>query len=45
MQSKYQAPELTVIGHANEVVMGTSAGTDDFPLGLPVDFEFEQDSL
>jgi len=45
MQKKYEAPELTLIGQASEIVMGASAGTNDLPLAFPVDFEFEQDSL
>jgi hypothetical protein len=45
MQTKFEAPELMVIGCANEVVMGASGGTNDLPLAFPVDFEFEQDSL
>ena len=42
---KYEAPELTLIGHAGEVVMGSSIGGNDLPLGFGLDFEFEQDSL
>ena len=43
MQSKFEAPELTLIGQANEVVMGLSFGGNDYPLNFPADFEFEQD--
>ena len=43
MQNNYEAPELTLIGEANEVVMGTSIGGDDFPRSFGFDFEFEQD--
>jgi hypothetical protein len=43
MQSNYAAPELTVIGEANEVVMGAGTGGDDFPKQFGLDFEFEQD--
>jgi hypothetical protein len=45
MQSKFEAPELTLVGHANEVVMGSGLGTDDFPNQTAPDFEFEHDSL
>ena len=31
MQKEYEAPELTLIGKADEVVMGISAGGDDLP--------------
>jgi hypothetical protein len=43
MQNKYEAPELTLIGEANEVVMGTSFGGVDYPFNTALDFEFEQD--
>lgn len=43
MQNNYDAPELTFIGEANEVVMGSGVGGDDFPKQAAVDFEFEQD--
>ena len=43
MQEEYEAPELTLIGQADEVVMGSGVGGDDFPRLLAVDFEFEQD--
>jgi len=42
---KYEAPELTLIGHAGEVVMGTNINGDDYPFKTASDFEFEQDSL
>lgn len=44
MQKHYAAPELTLIGHANEVVMGIGTGGFDGlgELAAP-DFEFEQD--
>jgi len=29
MQNNYEAPELTLIGEANEVVMGAGVGGDD----------------
>ena len=43
MQSNYEAPELTLIGEANDVVLGSQIGGDDFPKQFGVDFEFEQD--
>lgn len=45
MQNKYEAPELTLIGQASDVVMGTSLAGNDYPLNFGSDFEFEQDSL
>ena len=45
MQKKYEAPELTSIGLAGEVVMGTAGGGFDGPWQTAPDFEFEQDSL
>ena len=45
MQKKYEAPELTVIGHASEVVMGSGPLGGDAPLQTAPDFEFEHDSL
>jgi hypothetical protein len=43
MQKQYEAPELTVIGDANHIVMGsTGAGLDFGHQGAP-DFEFEHD--
>jgi hypothetical protein len=43
MQAKYDAPELTVIGQAGEVVMGINWGGDDVPQLAAWDFEFAQD--
>jgi hypothetical protein len=43
MQKKYEAPELTLIGEANEVVMGLGGTGLDYPFELAADFEFEQD--
>jgi hypothetical protein len=43
MQRQYEAPELTLIGQADEVVLGLPAGADDFPGVAAADFEFEQD--
>jgi hypothetical protein len=44
MHKNYEYPELTLIGEANDVVMGLgNGGTDGMGmLGAP-DFEFEQD--
>ncbi len=43
MQTKYDAPELTLIGQAQEVVMGMVWGGDDAPNQVAPDFEFAQD--
>jgi len=43
MQEEYEAPELTLIGQADEVVMGTTTGGDDLPKFFGWDFEFEPD--
>jgi hypothetical protein len=43
MQNQYEAPELTLIGEANEVVMGGGTGGDDLPKLFGFDFQFEQD--
>ncbi|HET6850922.1 MAG TPA: hypothetical protein VFH46_01295 [Pyrinomonadaceae bacterium] len=43
MQNVYEAPALTLIGEANDIVMGFSLGGDDLPNQLALDFEFEQD--
>ena len=43
MQNQYEAPELTLIGEANEVVMGNATGGDDIPKFFASDFEFAQD--
>jgi len=45
MQNKFDAPELTLIGQASEVVMGAGSLGNDVPLQTAPDFEFEQDSL
>ena len=43
MQKQYEAPQLVVIGQANEIVMGSSPmGLDNGENSAP-DFEFEQD--
>lgn len=43
MQKNYEAPELTLIGQANEVVMGSGDAGVDLPMQSAPDFEFEQD--
>jgi len=43
MQEEYEAPELTPIGEADEVVMGASGDGLDLPHEFAADFEFEQD--
>ena len=43
MQNTYEAPELSLIGEADEVVMGTSGCGVDLPFENAFDFEFEQD--
>jgi hypothetical protein len=43
MQNNYEAPELTLIGQAEEIVLGLSLGGDDLPNQFALDFEFEQD--
>ena len=44
MQNNYEAPELTLVGEANEVVMGTAAiGLDSNGHNAATDFEFEED--
>ena len=43
MQNQYEAPELTLIGEAYEVVMGTTNSGDDLPRFFGFDFEFERD--
>jgi len=43
MQHQYETPELTLIGEADAVVMGTGLGGNDFPKEFASDFEFEHD--
>ena len=43
MQEEYEAPELTLIGEADKVVMGFGGSGPDFPFQAAADFEFEQD--
>ena len=43
MQKTFEVPALTVVGQAEEVVMGFGSGGDDYPQMFAPDFEFEQD--
>jgi len=43
MQKIYEIPELTLIGQADELVMGTPLGGVDMLGNGASDFEFEQD--
>ena len=43
MQKQYEAPELTLIGEAQEVVMGPNPGCVDCGFDFAPDFEFERD--
>ncbi len=43
MQKQYEAPELTLIGQADEVVLGAGSGVGDMLMLAAPDFEFEQD--
>ena len=43
MQHQYETPELTLIGEAAEIVMGSGVGGNDFPKEFALDFEFEHD--
>jgi len=43
MQKQYEAPELILIGQANDIVMGPGIGGSDNGLQSAPDFEFEQD--
>ena len=43
MEKRYETPELTMIGEANEIVMGFGGTGLDFPFLVTGDFEFEQD--
>jgi len=42
MQKQCEAPELTLIGPADEVVPGAVGGGNDCDFFSPSDFEFEQ---
>ena len=41
--NKYEVPELTLVGEADDVVLGMGFDGDDCPLESALDFEFEQD--
>jgi hypothetical protein len=43
MDKTYEAPQLKLIGQANEVVMGSGLGENDLAFEAAPDFEFEQD--
>ena len=43
MEKKYEAPELTFIGQASEVVLGSGCCGNDLAQLTAPDFEFEQD--
>lgn len=43
MPKKYEAPELILVGEANDVVMGSGVSGTDMPHLSAVDFEFEPD--
>lgn len=43
MTKTYEAPELTLIGQADEVVMGMGSTGQDLFQQAASDFEFEQD--
>jgi hypothetical protein len=43
MQKQYEAPELTLIGRADEMVLGIGGATGDLGMLAGLDFEFEQD--
>ena len=43
MSNTYETPELTLVGQADDIIMGVGPGGDDFPFHSGFDFEFEQD--
>jgi len=43
MRKTYEVPKLTIIGQANQVVMGSGPGGLEIPQHSAEDFEFEQD--
>ena len=43
MQNQFEAPELTLIGEASEVILGITAGDDDHLGDSASDFGFLQD--
>lgn len=45
MRKNFEAPTLTLIGQAGEVVMGSGTNGFDAPFLAEPDFEFEHDNL
>jgi hypothetical protein len=43
MQKEYEIPELTLVGQADDVVMGTGMGTEDAGMETAPDFAFGED--
>ncbi len=43
MQKQYEAPEFTLIGEADEVILGIGGFSGDLGMQGAQDFEFEQD--
>ena len=43
MQKQYEAPELALIGQAEEVVQGVGGFSGDLGMECVSEFEFEQD--
>jgi hypothetical protein len=43
MRNQYEAPELMLVGQAEDVVQGSSGSGEDLGFDLGWDFEFEQD--
>ena len=43
MPKKYEAPELTLVGEAHEIVMGVGVSGSEMPHLSASDFEFEPD--
>ncbi len=43
MEKQYEAPELTLVGEAGDVVMGSAGSGFDLPHKAPLDSEFEED--
>lgn len=43
MPKKYEAPELTLVGDAHDIVMGSGFSGTDMPHESASDFEFEPD--
>jgi hypothetical protein len=43
MKKSYEAPELSLIGQANDIIMGSGCNGVDMPQQAAPDFEFESD--